>query len=77
MGGGQPESQSMQARLWEGHSTKPEGWETTMYATYAATAVIIAFGCAFAPDSTIQSVSVVGGNEWISGAVDFFWFILT
>ena len=58
MGGAQPESQSMQARLWEGHPTKPEGWENTLYATYAASAVVITLALGFAPDSSIQSVSL-------------------
>ena len=51
----QPESQSMRARLWEGHSTKPEGWENTLYATYAASAIVITLALGFAPDSSIQS----------------------
>ena len=57
MGGGQPVSQSMQAELWQGHSKKPEGWETTVYATYAASAVLITLALGFAPDTTIASVS--------------------
>ena len=58
MGGGQPESQSMQARLWEGHPTQPEGWENTMYVTIAASTVLMTLALGFAPDSSIQSVSV-------------------
>ena len=55
-GGGPPqESQSMHARLWEGHSTKPEGWETTIYATYAATAVVLTLALGFAPDTSINT----------------------
>ena len=58
MGGGghhQPEPQSMKARLWEGHNTKPEGWETPVYATYAAATVLITLALGFAPDTTIQT----------------------
>lgn len=51
--GGQPQSQSQQARLWEGHNTEPEGWETTVYATYAASAVLITLALGFAPDTSI------------------------
>jgi hypothetical protein len=54
-GAGQPESQSMQARLWEGHNTKPEGWETTIYATYAASTILIGLALGFAPDTTINT----------------------
>ena len=53
--GGQPQPQSMQARLWEGHNTQPEGWETTVYATYAASAVLITLALGFAPDTTITT----------------------
>ena len=56
MGGGQPESQSMQARLWEGHPIKPEGWENTIYATYAGAAVVITLALGFSPDTSINSV---------------------
>ena len=56
MGGGQPESQSMQARLWEGHKTEPEGWEKSIYATYAATTVLVTLALGFAPDTTIETV---------------------
>mmetsp|Transcript_7887 Transcript_7887/g.11258 ORF Transcript_7887/g.11258 Transcript_7887/m.11258 type:complete len:154 (+) Transcript_7887:108-569(+) len=55
MGGGQPESQSMQARLWEGHKTGPEGWEVPVYATYAGATVFIALALGFAPDTTITT----------------------
>lgn len=54
-GAGQPESQSMKARLWEGHNTKPEGWEGTVYATYAAATVIITLALGFAPDTSINT----------------------
>ena len=53
--GAQPQSQSMQARLWEGHNTQPEGWETTVYATYAASTVLITLALGFAPDTTINT----------------------
>jgi hypothetical protein len=45
----------MQARLWEGHNTQPEGWETTVYATYAASTVLITLALGFAPDTTINT----------------------
>mmetsp|Transcript_25690 Transcript_25690/g.32386 ORF Transcript_25690/g.32386 Transcript_25690/m.32386 type:complete len:156 (+) Transcript_25690:2-469(+) len=54
-GAGQPESQSMQARLWEGHNVKPEGWETTVYATYAAATVLLTLALGFAPDTSIKT----------------------
>ena len=57
MGGGQPESQSMQARLWEGHSAEPEGWEGTLYATYTVGFGLIVLALGFAPDTTIATVS--------------------
>ncbi len=57
MGGGQPESQSMKARLWEGHSPEPEGWEPTLYATYVVGFGLITLALGFAPDTTIASVS--------------------
>jgi len=55
-GGGQPVSQSMEAELWQGHPKTPEGWETTIYLTYGATAVIFV-ALAFAPDTSITTVS--------------------
>ena len=60
MGGGQPVSQSMQAELFEGHPKTPEGWEKTIYATYAASAFLITLALGFAPDTTIASVSSFG-----------------
>ncbi len=57
MGGGQPISRSMEAELWQGHPKEPEGWETTIYATYAASAVILTFALGFAPDTSIKTVS--------------------
>lgn len=56
----QPQSQSQQARLWEGHNTQPEGWETTVYATYFASTVLITLALGFAPDTTINTWA---GNE--------------
>ena len=56
-GGGQPISQSMEAELWQGHPKEPQGWETTVYLTYAATAVILGLGLGFAPDTSIKTVS--------------------
>ena len=57
MGGGQPVSRSMEAELWQGHPKQPEGWEGTIYFTYAATAVILAL-VGLAPDTSIQTVSI-------------------
>ena len=57
-GGAQPESQSSQARLFEGHPTTPEGWETPVYLTYAASAVLITMALGFAPDTSINTVSL-------------------
>ena len=41
MGGAvdRPISQSMEAELFQGHSKEPEGWESTIYLTYAASSV--------------------------------------
>lgn len=58
MGGGQPVSRSMEAELWQGHSKEPEGWETTIYFTYGATAVILAM-VGLAPDTSIKTVGDV------------------
>eukprot|EP00554_Chaetoceros_debilis_P002996 CAMPEP_0194083208 /NCGR_PEP_ID=MMETSP0149-20130528/8509_1 /TAXON_ID=122233 /ORGANISM="Chaetoceros debilis, Strain MM31A-1" /LENGTH=153 /DNA_ID=CAMNT_0038765553 /DNA_START=47 /DNA_END=508 /DNA_ORIENTATION=+ len=54
-GAGQPESQSQQARLFEGHSTAPEGWEGPIYATYAAATVVITLALGFSPDTSINT----------------------
>jgi len=54
MGGGQPISRSMEAELWQGHPKEPEGWETTIYLTYAASAVILTF-VGLAPDTSIKT----------------------
>ena len=59
MGGGQPISRSMEAELFEGHSTEPEGWETTIYLTYGATVVLLTMALGFAPDTSIKTVSDV------------------
>ena len=61
MGGGssgQPISRSMEAELWQGHPQEPEGWETTVQLTYAASFAIFAL-MGFAPDTSIKS--------WASG----------
>lgn len=57
-GGSQPISRSMEAELWQGHPKEPEGWETTIQITYAATVVIFAL-MGFAPDTSIKTVSEV------------------
>jgi len=56
MGGGGPPivSQSMEAKLFEG-SPENEGWETTVYVTYALSAVIITMALGFAPDTSIET----------------------
>ena len=46
----------MEAELWQGHPKEPEGWETTIYLTYAASAVIFTF-VGLAPDTSIKTVS--------------------
>ena len=56
-GGHQPISRSMEAELFQGHPKEPEGWETTIYMTYAASAVLLAFALGFAPDTSIKTVS--------------------
>lgn len=64
MGGGhQPISQSMEAELFQGHPKEPEGWETTVYITYATTVVILTCALGFAPDTSIKTVS----TEYIHG----------
>jgi hypothetical protein len=45
----------MQAVLWQGHSTEPEGWERTVYVTYAAAAILIGLTLGFAPDTSIKA----------------------
>jgi len=56
LGAGQPESQSNKARLWEGHPTAREDWETTIYATYAAATVLITLALGFSPDTSTETV---------------------
>jgi len=56
MGGGQPISRSMEAELWQGHPKEPEGWETTVYLTYAASAILLTL-VGLAPDTSIKTVS--------------------
>ena len=57
-GGGQPVSRSMEAELWQGHPKEPEGWEGTIYFTYAASAVLFAM-VGLAPETSIQVVSEI------------------
>ncbi|KAL7551471.1 hypothetical protein ACHAWF_014664 [Thalassiosira exigua] len=45
----------MEAELWQGHPKEPEGWETTVYVTYAAAAIILTGTLGFAPDTSIQT----------------------
>lgn len=56
-GGHQRISRSMEAELWQGHPKEPEGWETTIYLTYAASAILLTFALGFAPDTSIKTVS--------------------
>ena len=49
----------MKARLWEGHSPEPEGWEPTLYATYVVGFGLITLALGFSPDTSIASVSIV------------------
>eukprot|EP00586_Coscinodiscus_wailesii_P021177 CAMPEP_0172503060 /NCGR_PEP_ID=MMETSP1066-20121228/165525_1 /TAXON_ID=671091 /ORGANISM="Coscinodiscus wailesii, Strain CCMP2513" /LENGTH=131 /DNA_ID=CAMNT_0013278619 /DNA_START=267 /DNA_END=662 /DNA_ORIENTATION=- len=57
-GGGPPkDSQSMHAKLWEGHP-KEGGWEPVINVTYVISAVLFAM-IASAPDTTI--------NTWAAG----------
>ena len=56
MGGGQPISRSMEAELWQGHPKEPEGWETTVYLTYTASAILLTL-VGLAPDTSIKTVS--------------------
>ena len=56
LGAGQPEAQSNKARLWEGHKTAREDWETTVYATYAAATVILTLALGFTPDTSTETV---------------------
>jgi len=58
-GAGQPESQSMKAKLFEGHPEN-EGWETITNVTYAISAVILILTLGFAPDSSIKTVGSMG-----------------
>jgi len=53
-GGHQPVSRSMEAELFGGHP-KEEGWEKTVYITYAASFVLISFALGFAPDTSIKT----------------------
>ena len=55
-GGHAPISRSMEAEPFQGHPKEPEGWETTIYITYAASAVLLTFALGFAPDTSIKTV---------------------
>jgi len=58
-GAGQPESQSMQAKLFEAGNVGDNSWEPIMNVTYVATAAILIFGVANKPDTDIASVSIL------------------
>jgi len=45
----------MQAVLWQGHPVEPEGWERTVYITYAAAAVLLGLTLGFSPDTNIRA----------------------
>ena len=55
MGGDTPVPQSMKARLWEGHPTGKEGWESTIYFYYTVSAVAIFCIINFSPDTSIEA----------------------
>lgn len=57
----------MEAELWQGHPKEPEGWETTIYLTYGATAVLLAMALGLAPDTSIKTVSFILNHylSWI------------
>lgn len=44
------------ARLWEGHPTKPEGWEKTMAATYTIAFAMLVVATRYAPETGILAV---------------------
>lgn len=44
----------MDAELWQGHPKHTEGWETTVYVSYSAAAVLLAM-VYFAPETSIQT----------------------
>lgn len=69
-GGHQPVSRSMEAKLFEGHPEN-EGWETTIYVTYAASFVLITFALGFAPDTSIKTVSFRYCGVNLSGIVKY------
>ena len=70
--GAQPESQSQQAVLWQGHTTHNEGWESTVYATYFASTVLITLALGFAPDTSITTwASNEAAVRLEAGAVEF------
>ena len=54
MGSDMPKPQSSQAELWEGHPKTKEGWETTTYLTYAASAILLTLAVGFSPETSIK-----------------------
>jgi hypothetical protein len=54
-GAAQPESQSMKAKLFEGHP-EVEGWETIMNVTYAGTFILLVLNFGFTPNTSIKTV---------------------
>lgn len=58
---GQPEPQSMKAELWEGHPKGEEGWERITQGTYIMAAILLGVAYGFAPETSIQTVSVTDG----------------
>ena len=55
MGSGVPVPNSMKARLWEGHPTAPEGWESTIYFYYTVSFFAIFAIINFSPDTSIEA----------------------
>ena len=60
MGGGQPESQSMKAKLWGDGidglgGGRFNGWEIVVYPTYVIAAAVLCLGVGYAPDTSIKT----------------------
>lgn len=51
----QPQPQSMQAELWQGHPKHEEGFERITEVTYAVATVLICVALGLAPDTSIQT----------------------
>lgn len=49
-----PKPQSSEAKLWQGHPTENQGWETTTYITYAVSTVLLTLAIGFTPETSIK-----------------------